>query len=80
MSININLWYMIMKAATPERILLFNNRVLVVSQVKGDNSLFRVLSDGVFKGYIQKLDGEFSRVHGSSISDEKFTFICAAMI
>ncbi|KQS36858.1 hypothetical protein [Pedobacter sp. Leaf194] len=71
---------MISKASTPERILLFKDRVLVVSQVKGDLSLFRIMSDGVFKGYIQKRGGDFFRVDGSSISDEKLVFLCEAMM
>jgi len=75
-----NICCMTPKASTPEKILLFNTRVLVTSKVKGDVALFRVMSDSVFKGHIQKVDGQFTRVSGSSISDEKFSFICEAMM
>jgi len=53
--------------------------VLVIKQVSGDESLYRVMSDGTFKGYIQKRDDQFYRVDGSSISDAKFEAICEAM-
>jgi hypothetical protein len=67
---------MITHTAVPERILIFNSRVIVISQVKNDLSLFRIISDGVFKGYMQKREGEYHRIDGSSISNEKFEFIC----
>jgi len=70
---------MMTKGTTPERIILFNGRIIVISQVKGEQSLYRVISDGNFKGYIQLREGEFYRLDGSSISDNKFEAICKAL-
>ena len=65
--------------STPTRLITFNNRVLVISQVRDDKSLYRVMSGGVFNGYVQRRDGEFYRVDGSSISGAKFEAICLAL-
>lgn len=70
---------MITKAATPERILSIDDNLIVISEVKGDNSLYRVMMNSHFKGYIQKRDNELYRVDGSSISDDLFSTICIAL-
>ncbi|GAA3950717.1 hypothetical protein GCM10022246_01530 [Pedobacter ginsengiterrae] len=70
---------MITKAATPERILSIGEDLIVISEVKGDGSLFRVTTNGQFKGYIQKRSKEFFRLDGSSISNHLFSTICIAL-
>ncbi|WP_316764974.1 hypothetical protein [Pedobacter aquatilis] len=70
---------MIIKAATPERILNIDNNLIVVSAVKGDSSLYRVMINTTFNGYIQKrLDG-FYRLNGCGISDDLFSTISIAL-
>jgi len=69
----------IKEASTPERVLLINNKVVVVSTVKGDASLYRIVVDSTFKGYLQRRNGELFRVDGSSISDSKFEQLCKAL-
>jgi len=70
---------MITKAATPERILSIDDNLMVISEVKGDNSLYRVMINSAFKGYIQKRGNEFYRLDGSSISDNLFSTISIAL-
>jgi len=66
------------KASTPERIITFNNSIIVISMVKGDSILYRIMIDSSFKGYVQKMGDGLHRVDGSSIKDAEFEAICDA--
>ncbi len=67
------------KAATEQRKLKVGNEVITIDGVKGDALLFRVTIDKVFKGYIQKRDGEYYRLDGSDIHNLIFARICHVM-
>lgn len=67
------------KASTPERIISFNNSIIVISLVKGDSTLYRVMIDSGFKGYVQKMGDGLHRVDGNSIKDSEFEAICDAL-
>lgn len=64
------------KKDVPERILMLQKAVVVISLVKGDSSLFRIIIDSSFKGYLQNIDGVLYRTNGSSIKDNEFKAIC----
>jgi len=67
------------KAATEQRKIKVGNEVITIDGVKGDALLFRVTIDKVFKGYIQKRDGEYYRLDGSDINNLIFARICHVM-
>jgi len=67
------------KAATEQRKIKVGNEVITIDGVKGDALLFRVTIDKVFKGYIQKRDGEYYRLDGSDIHNLIFARICHVM-
>lgn len=45
---------MIIKTAAPERILSIDDNLILISEVKDDNSLYRVIINSHFKGYFKK--------------------------
>ncbi|RZK59556.1 MAG: hypothetical protein EOO95_18120 [Pedobacter sp.] len=65
--------------ATAQRNIKIGNEVVTISGIKGDDTLFRVMINQCFKGYIQKRDGEYYRIDGSSIHDLIFARICHNM-
>ena len=67
------------KAATEQRKIKVGYEVITIDGVKGDALLFRVTIDKVFKGYIQKRDGEYYRLDGSDINNLIFARICHVM-
>lgn len=67
------------KAATVRKEIKIGNEVIIIDGVKGDTSLFRVVINQTFKGYIQSREGEFYRVDGSNIHDLIFARICHLM-
>lgn len=67
------------KAATKRKEIKIGSEIVVIDGVKGDASLFRVVINQTFKGYLQKRDGELYRVDGSSIHDLIFARICHSM-
>jgi len=71
---------MIVKAATTQKILNIGIDLIVISPVKGDDLLFRIMINTEFCGYIQWRENEFYRVDGSKIHDLIFAKICASMI
>lgn len=67
------------KAATEKREIKIGNEVIVLDTVKGDSTLFRVMINNAFKGYLQNRNGEYHRVDGSSIHDLVFARICHSL-
>lgn len=67
------------KKDIPERITILQKAVIVISLAKGDSSLFRIIIDSSFKGYIQKIDNELYRKNGSSIIDAEFKAVCVCL-
>jgi len=73
-------WFMKnFKAATEKREIKIGNEVIVLDTVKGDSTLFRVMINNSFKGYLQNRDGEYFRVDGSCIHDLIFARICHSL-
>ncbi|KQN36014.1 hypothetical protein OQZ33_03745 [Pedobacter sp. MC2016-05] len=68
------------KAATTLKELKIGSEVVVISGVKGEEGLYRIMINQSFKGYIQKRMGEFYRVDGSSIHDLIFARIANFMM
>ena len=68
------------KAATTLKELKIGSEVVVISCVKGEEGLYRIMINQSFKGYIQKRMGEFYRVDGSSIHDLIFARIANFMM
>ena len=64
------------KAATEKRQIKIGSELVVIDGVKGDVSLFRVMINQTFKGYIQKRDGDYYRLDGSGIHDLIFARLC----
>ncbi|MFC3562432.1 hypothetical protein [Pedobacter jamesrossensis] len=64
---------------TPERIILVRSSVIVIGEVKDADSIFRITVDGVFRGYIQLLNGEYQMMAGCKMSRHKFNNIVEAM-
>ncbi|GAA3977266.1 hypothetical protein GCM10022246_31960 [Pedobacter ginsengiterrae] len=64
---------------TPERIIIVRGSVIVIGTVKDSDSVFRITVDGVFRGYIQILDGEYQMMAGCVMSIYKFNTIVEAM-
>ncbi len=67
------------KAAKAKKEIKVGSEVIVINGVKGDDTLYRVVINQCFKGYIQKRDGEYHRIDGSSIHDLIFARICHFM-
>ena len=67
------------KAATEKRQIKIGSELVVIDGIKGDFSLFRVMINQAFKGYIQKRDGEYYRLDGSNRHDLIFARICYLM-
>lgn len=67
------------KAATLQTILSIGDDIIVLSQVKGDSSLFRVMINSHFKGYVQRREKLLHRIDGSLIKDNLFSTICIAL-
>lgn len=67
------------KAATEKKEIKIGNEIIVIDGVKGDKTLYRVVINQVFKGYIQNRDGKYFRLDGSSIHDLVFARICHSM-
>lgn len=68
------------KAASTLKELKIGSEVVVISGVKGEEGLYRIMINQSFKGYIQKRMGEFYRVDGSSIHDLIFARIANFMM
>jgi len=68
------------KAATEQVELKIGSEVIIISGVKGDNTLYRIMINQSFRGYIQKRADEFYRVDGSSIHDLIFARIANFMM
>jgi len=68
------------KAATTLKELKIGSEVVVISGVKGEEGLYRIMINQSFKGYIQKRMGEFYRIDGSSIHDLIFARIANFMM
>lgn len=64
---------------TPERIIIVRGSVIVIGEVKDSDSVFRITVDGVFRGYIQILNGEYQMMAGCVMSIYKFNTIVEAM-
>lgn len=67
------------QAGTDTTLICYKNSVMVISAVKADPSLYRVIIDSEFKGYVQRRDGELFRVDGSTIWPDQFEEICRVM-
>lgn len=71
---------MISKAETLTKIIPHGDNTIVVSGVKGDKNLFRVVINSTFIGYLERhADGELYKVHGSKITAEQYDEICKAL-
>jgi len=68
------------KAATKQLELKIGSEVIAISGIKGDDSLYRIMINQSFKGYIQKRGAEFYRVDGSNIHDLIFARISSFML
>ena len=67
------------KAATSRKEIKIGSEVITIDGVKGDDTLYRITINQTFKGYIQKRDGEYYRVDGSSIHNLIFARICHSL-
>jgi len=67
------------KAAAEKKQIKIGSELITIEGVKGDTSLLRVVINQVFKGYIQKRDGEFYRLDGSDIHNLIFARICHSL-
>jgi len=67
------------KAAAEKKQIKIGSELITIEGVKGDASLLRVVINQVFKGYIQKRDGEFYRLDGSDIHNLIFARICHSL-
>lgn len=67
---------MISKEATETRILKVGQDVIVVSGVKGDATLQRVMINSTFSGYLQNREGEYYRLDGHNIHNLIFAKLC----
>ncbi|MFC3563200.1 hypothetical protein [Pedobacter jamesrossensis] len=61
---------------TDTRIINLEGTIIIITAVKDDVSLYRVMIDGLFYGYVQRIDGVLHRLDGSKISNEFFSEIC----
>lgn len=64
---------------TDTRIINLDGTIIIITAVKDDVSLYRVTIDGIFYGYLQKVDGALHRVDGSNISDHFYNEICRVL-
>ena len=64
------------ETVTERREIKIGSEVIIIDGVKGEQSLFRVMINQTFKGYLQYRNGEYHRVDGSSIHDLIFARIC----
>ena len=67
------------KAAAEKKQIKIGSELITIEGVKGDASLLRVVINQVFKGYIQKRDGELYRLDGSDIHNLIFARICHSL-
>ena len=67
------------KTATARKEIKIGSESIIIDGVKGDKTLYRVMINQSFKGYIQWREGEYYRVDGSSIHDLIFARICHSM-
>ena len=67
---------MLSKGATEKRIINIGRDLIVINQVKGDESLQRVMINSVFCGYMQMREGKHHRLDGHNIHDLVFAKIC----
>ncbi len=67
------------KAAAEKKQIKIGSELITIEGVKGDANLLRVVINQVFKGYIQKRDGEFYRLDGSDIHNLIFARICHSL-
>lgn len=67
------------KAAAEKKQIKIGSELITIEGVKGDANLLRVVINQVFKGYIQKRDGEFYRLDGSDIHNSIFARICHSL-
>lgn len=67
------------KVAAEKKQIKIGSELITIEAVKGDANLLRVVINQVFKGYIQKRDGEFYRLDGSDIHNLIFARICHSL-
>ncbi|WP_316739244.1 hypothetical protein [Pedobacter aquatilis] len=60
---------------TGTRIVVFNNRTIVVSRVETHPNQFRIYVDGIYKGILTLKDGEWSHTAGFSLPKGVFTLL-----
>lgn len=61
---------------TDTRIINLEGTIIIITAVKDDVSLYRVMIDGIFYGYLRRIDGILHQVEGSNISNYFFNEIC----
>ena len=70
---------MITKAATERKEIKIGADFIVIDRVKGDKTLFRVVINSTFCGYLQFRDGKYFRLDATKIHDLIFAKICQCL-
>jgi len=65
-----------LEAATKQRKIKIGRDLIAIGEVTGDGSLYRVMINDVFSGYLQYREGEYFRLAGSAIHDLIIARIC----
>lgn len=64
---------------TPERIIYVRASIIVIGEINGSDSVYRITVDGAFRGYIALIDGDYQMMSGCVLSIYKFNTIVEAM-
>ena len=70
---------MIGNGMNQEKVFKVGNEVISIDGVKGDSSLFRVMINQTFKGYVQERENKLFMVDGSDIHYLIFAKICQCL-
>lgn len=64
---------------TDTRIVVFNNRTIVVSRLENQSNQFRIYIDGVYKGILTFTNAEWSHTYGYTLPKGVFTLLVKRM-